>query len=86
MSQKSSRLAAVRAVYLLCLILSAVWGFRSFDPDQVGSGLVSLMKSEVSQRSSALRSRVINSLEGTVVFDVQTDSAVIASNICSELA
>lgn len=86
MSRKSSRLAAVRAVYLLCLVLSAVFGFRSFDPDQVGSGLVSLMKSEVSQRSSALRSRVINSLEGTVVFDVQTDSAVIASNICSELA
>ena len=86
MSQKSSRLAAVRAVYLLCLILSAVWGFRSFDPDQVGSGLVSLMKSEVHQRNSALRSRLVNSLESTVVFDVQTEAAVIASNICSELA
>lgn len=53
MSRKSSRLAAVRAVYLLCLVLSAVFGFRSFDPDQVGSGLVSLMKSEVSQELRA---------------------------------
>ena len=52
MSRKSSRLAAVRAVYLLCLVLSAVFGFRSFDPDQVGSGLVSLMKSEVSLHAS----------------------------------
>ena len=86
MSRKRSRLAAVRAVYLLCLILSAVWGFRSFDPDQVGSGLVSLMRSEISQRNSALRSRMINSLESTVVFEVQTESAVIASNVCSELA
>ena len=86
MSRKRSRLAAVRAVYLLCLILAVVWGFRSFDPDQVGSGLISLMQSEVSQRNSALRSRMINTLESTVVFEVQTDSAVIASNICSELA